>query len=153
MDRNRVIGDATGIPWNLPADLKRFRKLTLSHAIVMGRTTFEHIGRPLDRRINIVLTRNPEYERDGIIVARSVEEAIRAAGQTHELMVIGGGEIYRAFLPLATYLYLTHVDGDCPGTVHFPEVNADEWREIHRESHDKDGKNQFPHEYVVSIRR
>lgn len=153
VDRNLVLGDEKGIPWHLPADLKRFRRLTLGKPIVMGRTTFEHIGRPLDQRTNIVLTRRADYRPEGVLVARSMEEAVRLAGDVPELVVIGGGEVFRAALPLVSRLYLTFVDGEFPGTAFFPaEIPTPAgfaWRETHRESHPADERNPYPHQFVV----
>src|SRR5262249_5839437 len=133
MDRNFVIGDERGIPWHLPADLKRFRKLTLGKPIVMGRTTFAHIGRALDKRPNIVMTRKANYKPEGVAVVRSVDEAIAAAGDAPELVVIGGGAVFQCFVPVVTRMYLTFVDGEFRGTAHFPEqiptLARYEWRE------------------------
>ncbi len=156
MDRNLVIGDDRGIPWHLPADLKRFRKLTLGKPIVMGRTTFEHIGRPLDKRTNIVLSRRSDFRPAGVQVASSMEEAIRLVGDVPELVVIGGGEVYRSALPWVNRLHLTFVEGDFgefTGTAHFPaEVPTPPsfaWREVQRESFPPDEKNLHAHTYVV----
>jgi dihydrofolate reductase len=152
-DRNLVIGDDKGIPWHLPADLKRFRKLTLGKPIVMGRTTFEHIGRPLDKRTNIVMSRRDGYEPEGVVVARSIDEAVRAAGDAPELVVIGGGEVFNTALPLVSRAYLTLVDGVFAGTAYFPATLPTppefEWRVMHRESHPADDKNPHAHQYVV----
>ena len=157
MDRNLVIGDEKGIPWHLPADLKRFRRLTLGKPIVMGRTTFEHIGKPLDKRVNIVLSRRPDFHPDGVLVARSMEEAVQLAGDVPELVVIGGGEVFHAALPLVSRMYLTFVTGEFAGTARFPASVSTppgyEWTEIHRESLPADEKNPFPHHYVVVERR
>jgi len=153
MDRNLVIGDEKGIPWHLPADLKRFRKLTLGKPIVMGRTTFEHIGRPLDKRPNIVMTRRPDYRPEDVTVVASVKEALAAAGDAPELVVIGGGAVFQCFAPLVNRMYLTFVDGEFRGTAHFPEEiptpAGHEWREMHRESVATDEKNPYRHQYVV----
>jgi dihydrofolate reductase len=153
VDRNLVLGDEQGIPWHLPADLKRFRKLTLGKPIVMGRTTFEHIGRPLDKRPNIVLSRRPDFQPDGVQVARSMEEALRLAGDVSEVVVIGGGDIFRVALPWVNRLYLTFVEGEFPGTAYFPaEVPTPpgfEWREMHRETHAADEKNPHAHRFVI----
>lgn len=153
MDRNLVIGDERGIPWHLPADLKRFRRLTLGKPIVMGRTTFEHIGRPLDKRLNIILTRRPDFRPDGVVVAGSMEEAVRRAGDVPELVVVGGGKVFEAALPLVNRMYLTFVDGEFPGTAYFPESVSmppgTGWVEILRENHPADERNPFPHQYVV----
>lgn len=120
MGRNHVIGTDTGLPWHLPRDLKHFRRITLGKPIILGRTTFEQIGRPLPDRPNIVLTRRPDFAPAGVIVARSAEEALAAAADADEAVVIGGGEVYREFLPLADRLYLTIVDGEFAGTTTFP---------------------------------
>jgi dihydrofolate reductase len=156
MDRNLVIGDENGIPWHLPADLKRFRRLTLGKPIVMGRTTFEHIGKPLDRRLNIVLTRRADFQAEGVSVAGSVEEAVRLAGDAPEVVVIGGGEVFAAALPLVTRMYLTIVASEFRGTAHFPwfipTPAGTKWVETHREDHPADEKNPYPHQYVVAER-
>jgi dihydrofolate reductase len=153
IDRQLLIGDEKGIPWHLPADLKRFRKLTLGKPIIMGRTTFEHIGRPLDQRPNIVLTRRMDYQPEGVLVAHSIEEALALAGDTPETMVIGGGEVFRAAAPFVERIYLTIVDGDFTGNAYYPKelpTHADhEWREVSREAHPVDAKNLHPHQYVV----
>ncbi len=122
MGRNHVIGTATGLPWHLPRDLKHFRALTLGKPIILGRTTHEQIGRPLPDRPNIVLTRRPAFAAAGVSVVHSAAEALEAAEQfgADEAVVIGGGEVYRAFLPRADRLYLTVVDGEFAGTTRFP---------------------------------
>jgi dihydrofolate reductase len=153
MDRNLVIGDERGIPWHLPADLKRFRRLTLGKPIVMGRTTFEHIGKPLDKRVNIVLSQRTDFRPDGAIAARSMDEAVRLAGGVPELVVVGGGRVFEAALPLVNRMYLTFVDGEFPGTAYFPESVSmppgTGWVETLRETHPADEKNPYPHQYVV----
>ena len=153
VDRNLVLGDEKGIPWHLPADLKRFRKLTLGKSIIMGRTTFEHIGRPLDKRTNIVLSRNPNYGPEGVRVARSIEDALRLAGDAPETVIIGGGDVFRAALPYVSRLYLTFVEGDFHGTAFFPaEIptpSGFEWRATHRETYDVDEKHRHPHHFVI----
>jgi dihydrofolate reductase len=156
VDRNLVLGDEKGIPWHLPADLKRFRKLTLGKPIIMGRTTFEHIGRPLDKRPNIVLSRAVEFRPEDVQVARSMDEALRLAGDVPEVVVIGGGEVFRAALPWVNRLYLTFVEGEFRGSAYFPAdiptPSGFEWRETHRESHPADEKNSYPHQFVVMDR-
>ena len=153
VDRNLVLGDEKGLPWHLPADLKRFRRLTLGKPIVMGRTTFEHIGRPLDRRPNIVLSRRPDFRAEGVLVARSMDEAMRLAGDVPEAVVIGGGEVFRAALSWVDRLYLTFVEGEFAGTAFFPPTIPTpaslEWRETHRESHPADEKNPHRHQFVI----
>jgi dihydrofolate reductase len=152
IDRNLVLGDEKGIPWHLPGDLKRFRKLTLGKPIIMGRTTFEHIGRPLDKRTNIVLSRNPDYRPEGVVVANSFEDALRLAGDVPEVVVIGGGDVFRAALPYVNRLYLTLVEGDFQGTAFFPsEIPTPagfEWRETRSESYPADERHKHPHHFV-----
>ena len=153
IDRNLLIGDAQGIPWHLPADLKRFRRLTLGKPIVMGRTTFEHIGRPLDRRVNIVMTRQADDQPDGVLIARSANDAVALAGDVPEMMVIGGGEVFRAFLNQVSRLYLTVVHGEFSGTAFFPStvpaMAGHAWRERSREEFPADEKNAYPTTYRV----
>lgn len=153
IDRNLVLGDEKGIPWHLPSDLKRFRKLTLGKPIIMGRTTFEHIGRPLDKRMNIVLSRNPNYRPEGVLVARSIEDALRLAGDVPEVVIIGGGDVFRAALHYVNRMYLTFVDGEFRGTAYFPaEVPTPrgfEWREIQRGRYPVDERHKHAHQFVV----
>ena len=157
MDRNLVIGDEKGIPWRLPADLKRFRKVTLGKPIIMGRTTFEHIGRPLDQRTNIVLTRSKRSNADGVLYASSFAEALTLAGDVPEVAVIGGGQVYRDSLSIVSRLYLTFVDGDFAGNVHFPDAISTpaghKWVVTSGERFEADEKNPVAHKYVVLDRR
>lgn len=129
---NGVIGAGNALPWRLPEDLKRFKALTLGHPVIMGRKTFESIGRPLPGRRNIVLSRRPEYFAAGCIVAHDLESALAAAGDADELFVIGGGELYREALPLADRIYLTIVHGEAQGDVLFPELPNGEFVEKER---------------------
>ena len=133
MSRNRVIGSGGAIPWKIPADLQRFRELTLGHTVVMGRKTFESIGRPLAGRRNIVVTHQQNYVREGIVVVHSLEEAIKASGPDDELFICGGSEIYRRALPLCSKIYLTIVDIDVEGDTYFPPLPDDDFREVSRE--------------------
>jgi dihydrofolate reductase len=154
MDRKLVIGDEKGIPWHLPADLKRFRKLTLGKPIIMGRTTFEHIGRPLDKRTNIVLSRRQGFNPEGALVAQSLDEAFRLAGDVPEVVVIGGGEVFREAFPLANRAYLTFVESEFHGTVFFPpefppSPKGYVWKQTHYEEHPADAKNPFPHNFRI----
>ena len=124
---DNVIGRDGGLPWHLPEDLQRFKALTMGKPIVMGRLTHESIGRPLPGRRNIVISRRPGYRADGCDVVASPEEALRTAGGADEVMIIGGAAIYRAFLPRADRIYLTRVNADVAGDVHFPALPAGEW--------------------------
>lgn len=150
MDRNRVIGDKNNaLPWYLPADLKRFRSVTLGKPIIMGRKTHESIGRPLPERKNIIITRNENFEAPECIVVHSAKDAIKAAGGAPEIMVIGGAEIFAQFLPLAKKLYFTLVDEEFSGTIYFPPWNQEEWKETFREEHDSDEKNPYSYTFVT----
>jgi dihydrofolate reductase len=135
--RNRVIGQDGHLPWRLPADLKRFRSLTRGHAIIMGRKTWDSLGRPLPERLNIVVSRNPTFQPVGATPAASLDEALALAGASSspnrsECFVIGGAEIYRLALPLANRLHLTWVELDATGDAWFPEWNRADFREMSR---------------------
>ena len=141
MGRNRVIGADGDQPWHFSADLRRFKALTRGHPVIMGRRTFAAVGRPLPQRTNIVLSRDPTFRADGAVVARDRDDALHratAAPGGDEIMVIGGGEIYRLFLPLATRIELTEVDDAPPGDTRFPELDA-AWREQSREETEENG--------------
>lgn len=129
-DPNRVIGKDNQLPWHIPEDLAYFKKHTIGKGIVMGRNTYESIGRPLPKRRNIVVTRNPEYRADGIDVVHNLDEAIRLAKEQHEeVMVIGGEQIFRTILPHADRLYITLIKQEFDGDTFFPEYGA-EWTAV-----------------------
>lgn len=129
-----VIGREGGMPWHLPADLRHFKALTLGKPVLMGRKTLQSIGRPLPGRRNIVISRDQGFRPHGVETARSLDEAIRMAGEgCGEIMVIGGGEIYRAALPLARRIYLTEIDMAVTGDTHFPDLPRPLWREAARQ--------------------
>jgi dihydrofolate reductase len=133
MARDRVIGRDGKLPWHLSADLKRFKALTMGHHIVMGRKTWESIGRPLPGRTSVVVTRNASYAAAGAHVAASFDSALALAHDDSEVFVIGGGQIYRQALPLADRIYLTEVDAEYPGDTFFPALNPREWNVAARE--------------------
>lgn len=128
MSRNHVIGRDGGMPWHLPADLAHFKSVTLGHPVLMGRKTFESIGRPLPGRLNVVISRGQPTLPEGVLLAKSLDEAIAACGQAPELMVIGGGEIYRQAITRADRLALTLVDADIDGDTHFPGFSLPQWK-------------------------
>ena len=142
MARNRVIGKDGKLPWRIPEDLKRFKKLTTGHCVVMGRKTFDSIGKPLPNRTNIVITRDKSWRADGVVVAHSLDEALGLASGD-EVFVIGGGEIYAAALPKASKLYLTLVEGQWEGDAFFPEYDAGRFREVAREKPAGDAACEF----------
>src|SRR4051794_34810661 len=131
---NRVIGRGGDIPWSLPEDLRHFRETTRGNTVVMGRSTYDSIGHPLPYRTNVVLTRDPGWSADGVFVAHSVQEAVDLAQQFDgDVMVIGGGHVYAAALPLATHQVLTEVHLSPKGDTHYPELDRSQWRETARE--------------------
>jgi dihydrofolate reductase len=133
ISRNRCLGRDGGLVFQLPEDMKRFRRITTGHAVIMGRRTHESIGRPLPGRRNIVVSRDPAYRAEGCETAGSLEQAIALAREHDEMpMIIGGGTLYEAALPLATVIYLTEVDRDAEGDTFFPELGG-EWREVEAE--------------------
>lgn len=133
LSSNRVIGRDGALPWNLPADLRRFRELTTGHAVVMGRSTYESLParfRPLPQRRNVVLSSSPSYEARGADVFADLQSALEACG--HDCFVIGGGQTYAQALPFAERVYATHVDGEVAGDASFPELSPAEWRCVER---------------------
>jgi dihydrofolate reductase len=136
MARNRVIGRDNRVPWRLPADLRRFKQLTMGHILIVGRKTFDSIGcRPLPGRRMVVVTRQEGYAPEGVLVARSIEEALALGRGADEVFVAGGAEIYRQSLPVADRLQLTLIEEDFPGDVYFPEFDPADWRLVEREDH------------------
>ena len=149
MGRNCVIGQGNALPWSMPADMAHFRLLTRGKPVIMGRKTYESIGRALPDRINIIMTRDTGYRATGCAIAHSPAAAIAAAGTTAEIMVIGGEKIFREFLPLAKKMYLTIIDADFKGDARFPEWSADEWCQTAREEHAADSANPHPYRFLT----
>ena len=127
---NNVIGVGGGLPWRLPEDLKRFKEVTMGKPMIMGRATFESIGRALPGRRSIVLTRQEDFAAEDCEVAPTIETALEAAGDVDEVMIVGGGEIYRQFLPMADRIYMTRVQAEIEGDTRFPELEMDEWEVV-----------------------
>jgi dihydrofolate reductase len=140
---NGVIGRANALPWQLPEDLKRFKRITMGKPIVMGRKTFESIGKPLPGRQNIVVTRDANYQRDGVTVVHGVENALLAAGAAEEIMIIGGSDLFRLFLPRATRAHVTRVHGDVAGDVFWSALSDEEWRVVGREDFAADERHAY----------
>lgn len=159
VDERGTIGAHGKIPWQLPADLRRFKELTMGHPVIMGRKTFESIGsKALPGRMNIVLTADPRYKADGCTVVHSFPDALRAAGDSlagdsSEVFAIGGGGIYKLALARAEKVYLTKVHGAFEGDAFFPAMDENEWQLVHAESHAKDEKNPFDYEFCVYERK
>ena len=150
--RNRTIGRRNRMPWHLPEDLKRFKQLTLGHAVVMGRKTFESIiatlGKPLPLRDNIVITRSPDWNCAGCLIVHSLEAALVAAARSRDVFVIGGAEIYALAMPVAKRLYLTEIDCEFDGDTFFPEFDRSRWREISRDLRPAAGAQGFAYAFV-----
>ena len=153
--KNNVIGKNNQIPWYLPADLSYFKKITLDHHLIMGRNCFRSIGRPLPKQTNIVVTRDPFFTAEGILVSHSLEEALGMAfdGGEVEVFIIGGGEIYRETADLWDRIYLTEVDLEVEGDVFFPEIEPAEWEEVWRKTHQPDEKNEWAYTFRVLERK
>ncbi|HDO1319687.1 TPA: type 3 dihydrofolate reductase [Aeromonas veronii] len=155
MAHDRVIGKDNQMPWHLPADLAHFKRVTLGKPVLMGRKTFESIGRPLPGRRNLVISRNPGYRAEGIEVVGSVEAALAllAGSSVEELMVIGGGHLYAEMLPSADCLYLTRIDLAVEGDTRFPAFDDGQWQRVDCESHPADEKNPHPYSFETWQRR
>ncbi|MEW8505655.1 MAG: type 3 dihydrofolate reductase [Candidatus Thiodiazotropha sp.] len=146
---NGVIGVDNSLPWRLPADLKHFKSLTMGKPIVMGRRTWESLPGVLPGRRHIVVSRNRDYRATGCELVHSVDEALQLAGEVAEIMIVGGGGLYRQMLPRADRLYLTLVEADVEGDAHFPEFDGSQWHEVSREYHAADDRNPFAYSFVV----
>lgn len=147
---NGVIGHNNQLIWHLPEDLKMFKRLTSGHPIIMGRKTFESIGKPLPNRTSIIITKNPEFQIEGCITVHSLEAAIEAANEIeeNEAFIIGGAEIYRLALPFADKIYLTEVNHTFVGDTFFPEIDKEIWEEVNRTDHDIDEKHLYKYSFV-----
>ena len=151
---NDVIGRDNGMPWHLPADLAHFKAITLGHPVLMGRRTFEAIGRPLPGRRNLVLSRSPDFAVPGVEVVHSLETAIAAAGDVPELMVIGGAALYTLALPRTDRVHLTRLHMTLDGDAHFPALPESQWREVSRSPRrPADGRNACDMTFLVLERR
>jgi dihydrofolate reductase len=147
MDENRAIGKDNDLPWYLPNDLKHFKKTTMGKPIVMGRKTYESIGKPLPGRENIVVTRDHSYEAEGTTIVHAVDEVLQIDAE--EICVIGGSEIFKQLLPVADRLYITEIHHTFDADTYFPELNDNEWKEVSRTAGIVDEKNKYAHEFVV----
>ena len=152
MAADRVIGMDNAMPWHLPADLAWFKRQTLDKPVIMGRRTWESIGCPLPGRLNIVISSQPG-DAEGVSWVTSIDEALQAAGEVDEVMVIGGGRIYEQLLPRADRLYLTHIDAEVVGDTTFPDFEPEEWQSTFSEFHDADEKNSHSFCFEILQRR
>ncbi|MBS3902798.1 MAG: type 3 dihydrofolate reductase [Anaplasmataceae bacterium] len=147
--KNRELGLKNSLLWHLPDDLKRFKQLTLGHPVLMGRKTYESIGKPLPQRTNIIISRSLDYSAPGCTVAKSIAEALEKTGKDEEVFVIGGEEIYKQVIPNANRMYLTCVDIETEADAFFPEFQEEEWDRALEEHHPADEKH--PHAFTFKI--
>lgn len=147
--QNGVIGVNNSLPWRCPEDLKRFKALTMGHHMIMGRKTFESIGKPLPGRTTVVVTRNRELQIAGCTVVHSLDEAIAACGTDEEIFIVGGAELYAQALPRVETLYVTEIGLDVAGDAHFPRLDTTEWRELARETHHQDAPQPLDYAFVT----
>ena len=146
---DRIIGRQGRLPWHLPADLRHFKALTLGKPVLMGRRTRESLPRPLPGRRMLVLSRDPGYQAAESERVGSLEEALVLCAGSEELMVMGGGEVYRLSLPAASRLYLTEVHGHFSGDTRFPAWDRHQWREVERQDHPANDRNPWPYSFVI----
>ena len=149
MSENRVIGRDGALPWHLPADLARFKSITTGHTLIMGRKTFESVGKPLPNRRSIVISRNSDYQCEGVVVAHSFDEALEHGAGQEEVFVLGGQAVFELALPRADRIYLTMVHASIDGDTHFPPFDPSEWTFVEDERHEADDR----HAYAFSFRR
>jgi len=149
LDNNNLIGKRNSLPWYLPADLKHFRDTTTKKPVIMGKTTYESIGKPLPNRVNIILSNDRDFKVEGATVVHSIEEALKAAGSATEVMIMGGASIYKQFLSLANRLYITRIYNNFEGDIYFPDFDLSEWKEIERINNKADEKNPYDYSFFV----
>ena len=152
MDDKRLIGNKNKLPWHLPADLAFFKRTTMGKPIVMGRKTFESIGKPLPGRRNIVITRDAAFSASGCEITNSVEAAMLLTRDDDEVMLIGGASLYQQTIARAMQLYITRIHYSFDGDTWFPEINLSEWKEVNREDFDADHNNQYAYSFIKYVR-
>jgi len=153
MDQNQLIGSNNGLPWQLPADMRYFKQVTGGHIVIMGRKTFESIGKPLPNRINWILTRDPAFQPEGVRTFAAVEKVLAALPTDEEVFVIGGSEIYARFLPVADKLYITRIQHAFAGDAYFPQIDWSQWELLKQEEGTVDEQNLYPHTFEVWQRK
>lgn len=149
MAKNRVIGANGAIPWHLPNELKLFKSVTMGHHIIMGRKTYESIGRLLPGRTTVIVTRQQDYRAEGAVIAHSLQDAVVASAGDDEIFVIGGGELYQAALPLADRVYLTVVDAEPEGDTYMPQMAPAQWREHSSQAFAADDRHRHSYRFMV----
>lgn len=147
--KSNALGKNNQLIWHLPADLKRFKQVTLGHHVIMGRKTYESLGKPLPNRTNIIITRNKDYQAEGCIVTHSLTEALAAAKEDPNPFILGGAEIYNQAMKIADKLDLTFVHHTFEADAFFPEINTDEWIETSRSDYKADDKNKYDYSFVT----
>jgi dihydrofolate reductase len=153
MAENGTIGRDNALPWRLPDDLKRFKALTMGKHLLMGRKTYESIGRPLPGRTNLVLTRDRDWRAEGVVVVRSLGQALGCARDAEELVAIGGAQIYRLLMPFARRIYLTLVHAEFQGDTFFPDFDPTQWADVECHSHPADERNPYALTFVTLERK
>ncbi len=152
MDKNRLIGRENGLPWHLPEDFRHFKSVTMGKPIIMGRKTFESIGRPLPGRKNVVISRGG-FDAEGAVTTGSIESALQEVADAEEVMIIGGANLYSQMIDRASRMYLTHVDAECEGDAWFPEFCMDDWEVVDEKIYSADEKNNYDFKVVTYLRK
>jgi dihydrofolate reductase len=152
MDIQQAIGLGNDLPWRLPADLAYFKKTTMDHTILMGRKTYESIGKPLPNRTNVILTQNKNYHAEGCLIVHSVEEAVEQF-KNEEIFVIGGAEVFQLFMPSVDRLYITLIEHEFKADTYFPEFDIDDWVLVSSEDGIKDAKNPYDYSFLIYTKR
>ena len=147
--KNSELGKDNDLIWHLPNDLKRFKKVTDGHHVIMGRKTYESLGRPLPNRTNIIITRNTNYTANGCVIVNSLQAAIEAAKDDKNPFILGGAQIYKQAIEIADVLDLTRVDASLDADAFFPEIDVNIWKEVNREEHSKDENHKYNYSFVT----
>ncbi len=147
-DENQLIGNNNQLPWHLPADLKHFKTITMGHHMIMGRKTFDSIGKPLPGRVSVIVTRQKDLNIDGCVVVNTMDEALEKCKSQEEVFIIGGAQIFKCTLPTATDLYVTQIHHQFEGDTWFPEISEKEWMEVSREKVKADEKNVWDYSFI-----
>jgi dihydrofolate reductase len=153
MARNRTIGVNNTLPWRCPEDLKHFKSLTMGHHMIMGRKTYDSIGKPLPGRTTVVVTRNLDLKLEGCAIAHSLKEAISLCANDEEIFIVGGAELYRQVMPQVDTLYVTEIQQDVDGDAHFPEFDRSQWQEVAREARSQEAPQPLSYHFVTYRRK
>ncbi len=153
MARNRTIGIDNTLPWRCPEDLKHFKALTMGHHMIMGRKTYDSIGKPLPGRTTVVVTRNNDLEIAGCVIAHSLKEAVAVCAGDEEIFIVGGAELYRQSIALVDTLYITEIQQDVEGDAHFPEFDMSEWKEVSRDIRTQETPQPLSYHFVTYRRK